>query len=49
MARQFCNDIWELSGEKGKRTGEQQIRERRKLRGDELDNQVLQECKIQDV
>lgn len=49
MARQFYNDIWEQSGEKGKRTEEQEIRERGKLRGDKLDNQLLRECRNQDV
>jgi len=49
MAKQFCNDIWEQSGEKGTWTGEQEIRERGKLRGDELINQVLQQCNNQGV
>jgi len=48
-AKQFRNDIWEQSGEKGTWTGEQEIRERGKLRGDELNNQVLQECNNQDL
>jgi hypothetical protein len=49
MARQFCNDIWEQSDEKDTWTGEQEVREREKSRGDELDNQVLQACRNQDV
>jgi hypothetical protein len=43
MTRQFCNDIWDESGEKHTWTGEQEIRERGKLRGNELKNQVIQE------
>jgi len=49
MPKQFCNCIWEQSGEKGTWTCEQEIRERGKLHGEELDNQLLKECKNQDV
>jgi hypothetical protein len=49
MAKQFCNDIWEQSGEMGTRNEEQEIRERGKLRGDKLVNEVSQECRNQDI
>jgi hypothetical protein len=49
MVRQFCDDTGERSGVKGTRTGEQEIRERGKLLGEELDNQALQECRNEAV